>query len=375
MSEVAAGTGIDGSDERGLREVGRSLGLDVRELGRLRVLLAQEAPAQQLFGELAKDWLRRARKTRVRPDNDEWMVGHLAPLAQLAESQITKSTVEDLLGDLLEPRGSLSASSCNKVRSAGQRIVEDAKGNARWSGVNPFTLTRPMKQRQRLYQTLTLEEISAVLPFLRQDRRRLAKLVLLTGMRPGEALGLQKTEVDLRKKMIKVCRSHGRAQTKTGVEREFPMPDELVEDLRAAMADSPSEYVFPRKDGTRWRADTKLAEMLRVAMGKAGVVTGYAYVCRRGGCGHREQREEKLDLLCPLCAFKLQRTGIPKPLRFYDLRHTAATLHRTAGCDPMVIQDMLGHKKNLTDGTYTHVDSEYKRTQLNKLSLEGEAKK
>ena len=38
----------------------------------------------------------------------------------------------------------------------------------------------------------------------------------------------------------------------------------------------------------------------------------------------------------------LRREGLP-PLRFHDLRHTAATLMLTAGVNPKVVSEMLGH--------------------------------
>lgn len=331
-------------------------------LGRVR--------AGKSFGELAADWLRRIAKRRVCPYNERRHVTHMEPLAALREGQLTKGAIDDLFGDLLA-EGRLNSATLNKLRSTGRLIIRDAQGNSEWAGINPFDLVRRMREPKRVYFTLTLSEVALVLPKLRPDRRRLAKTILLVGLRPGEALGLQKPQVDLGRKMLKVSRSHGRNQTKTGKEREFPIPDDLVEDLRQAIAESTSEYVFPKRDGSRQSPYTKLAQILRNALGAAGVVTGYRYICRRRGCRHAETRPEKLlQEDCPACGFRLWVSPIPKHLRFYDLRHSAATLHRKAHCDPMVIQEMLGHSMNLTDGTYTHLDEDYRRAELNKLKLE-----
>lgn len=52
---------------------------------------------------------------------------------------------------------------------------------------------------------------------------------------------------------------------------------------------------------------------------------------------------------------RLKRAGLPA-VRVHDLRHTAATLHLTAGTNPKVVQELLGHSTiTLTLDTYSHV--------------------
>ena len=51
----------------------------------------------------------------------------------------------------------------------------------------------------------------------------------------------------------------------------------------------------------------------------------------------------------------LPREGLP-PVRFHDLRHTAATLMLTAGVNPKVVSEMLGHTSvAITLDRYSHV--------------------
>jgi len=61
------------------------------------------------------------------------------------------------------------------------------------------------------------------------------------------------------------------------------------------------------------------------------VVTGYRHKCRRKGCDYVEIRQAATESRCPRCKMRLWATPIPRPLRFYDLRHTYATLLRKAG--------------------------------------------
>jgi integrase len=350
-------------------EASRALVIRREDLNQLVLDLLARPPGKS-FGELADAWFQRIAPTRVCPDNERRHLRHLAPLASLREGELTKGRIEELFGQLRAPAGKLSSATLNKVRGTGRLVIADAQGNGEWRGPNPFELVRRQREAKRLYVTLTLPEVALVLPHLRTDRRRLVKAILLVGMRPGEALGLKKEDVDLAGKLLRVRRSHGRNQTKTGKEREFPIPEELVQDLRDAIAESSGEYVFPKRDGTRQRKDTKLTRVIRAALVAAGLVTGYRYICRRKDCRYEETRQAKEQAQdCPKCGFRLWVSPIPKALRFYDLRHSSATLHRKAGCDPLVIQEVLGHTSNITDGTYTHLDEDYRRFEINKLKL------
>jgi integrase len=50
------------------------------------------------------------------------------------------------------------------------------------------------------------------------------------------------------------------------------------------------------------------------------------------------------------------REETDKPVRFHDLRHTAATLLLAQGVDPRTIMETLGHSQiSLTLNTYSHV--------------------
>lgn len=324
------------------------------------------------FHSLAVEWLRTEGARLVEPENERRHIDHLQPLWELTERELRPGRVKEVLASLLKPTGPLSAATVNKVRGTGKRIIREAQINDAWLGQNPFEIIRRYRQTKPKHRALRLEEVRRLLPHLREDRRREALVMLYLGLRPGEWKGLRRTDLDLAAGAIIIRRSNKRDSTKTGKERIVPIPAALRPVLEEALASAPagSDLVFPRADGTHQRADAKLSRMLYAALVRAGLVLGYEYVCRRKGCGYREGRTPLEPLRCPRCNMKLWANGIPLPVRFYDLRHSAATLHRQAGCDPLVVQLVMGHAaENLTDSVYTHLSDEYVREHINKLRL------
>ena len=64
----------------------------------------------------------------------------------------------------------------------------------------------------------------------------------------------------------------------------------------------------------------------------------------------------------------LKKAGLPKTIRLYDLRHTAATLLIAEGEDARTVADRLGHAQvSLTLGTYTHIRPDMQRRAAERL--------
>jgi excisionase family DNA binding protein len=327
---------------------------------------------KRTFKQMADLWLEANQTRLVQPANERRHIEHLRILWELREGELMERIVTQALGCLVRPHGPLGPSTVNKVRSTGKRIIDDASANGDWTGPNPFRLSKRLKQVRPSHRILSVEEIGLILPFLRDDRRRLAKISLGIAARPGELLGARKEDVDLKKGVFLICRSHGRDSTKTGVSRELPIPAWLVEDFREAMAESVGPFLFSRADGTRWPPDTKLARILKTAMTRAGIVSGFRLSCRRKSCRYRREigLEEQHAADCPKCGFRLWRQGIPQRVRFYDLRHSSVSNHHRAGMAPRAIKMMLGHSiQDVTDG-YTHLTGEEMRTEMSKMDLE-----
>lgn len=345
----------------------RAARLDTTEAAQLVLELAAQLQGQVVrptFGELAESWLRVVRKKRVCPANEERHVRHLVDLIHLREGELTVSAIDEALSELGE---TLGPSTINKLRSTGALIIEAAQADGRWKLANPFRVLRRRREVKRAYVDLSFEEVAKMLRCVRRDRLHLVRVALYTGMRPGELFALERTDVDLERRSLHVHRSHERTSTKTGRERRIPIPNAVVEDLRAAIRSAPGDLVFPKDaTGARFPRDAKLSRLLRHALVNAGVVTHWEHVCRR--CKRTERHDDAAKRFCIDCGYTLWPVGAPKQVTFYDLRHLASTLHRRAGADALATKLVLGHAAiDVSDDVYTHFTEEDLRKEMNKL--------
>src|SRR2546430_4096049 len=71
--------------------------------------------------------------------------------------------------------------------------------------------------------------------------------------------------------------------------------DEVERDLERPA--STSKYVFPAEDGSMRSDETDLQQVLRRALGRAGIALGYDFLRRQKGCGHRDASPAPLPRL------------------------------------------------------------------------------
>jgi integrase len=151
----------------------------------------------------------------------------------------------------------------------------------------------------------------------RLDLHPLFALLVYTGLRRGEALGLRWADVDLERRMITVRRSyHG--PTKSSKHRTVPIPAALMTILRAYRLAEPwqGELCFPNGRGEMFSPNAKLEHVFRRA---------------------------------------LERSGLPR-IRVHDCRHVFASHFVMGGGDIFTLQRILGHSTpQLTSDTYAHL--------------------
>ena len=176
--------------------------------------------------------------------------------------------------------------------------------------------------RQATRDAFTEAEVQAILAAAKPHERALTALLCFTGMRPGEAYALDWSAVDLEAGNLLVLRSWDdrggkfvEPKTKAGI-RAIPLSSWLVAELKTHKERSGGTgLVFPNGAGK----PTSPANMRR-------------------------------DIWLPL----RKRAGV-RALDLYSLRHTFASLGRTAGESAFNVARMMGHARStLVDQVYAH---------------------
>jgi len=328
--------------------------------------LPEDAP-DQTFAELFEWWWTEY-GSRHRGDMGSFLRRHLLlGLGKLAAVSVTSARIEEFLqarADVLSPK------SLNTLRGALHTIFAKAMKRGRWVGLNPAAAVERRKVPRKLFETLRAEEVPPSLAALAPEWRPLFATAIWTGMGKGELLGLLKTDVDIAARSIAVRRSYDSETTKGGHADVIPIAEPLVRYLETAVAASESEYVFPAADGSMRSEETDLQQILRRALGRAGIVRGYDFICRRKSCGHREHDKALAERRCPKCTMRLWPKALPRPLRFHDLRGTTATLLARAGAPLVVAQRILRHSDpRITANVYSRVDLGDLRDGINRIVM------
>lgn len=318
------------------------------------------------FAELMRRWWAEhgplLRSKTIQPFAEKHL---LKPLGPKTLAEITTGVLEELFNKLLLV---LSPQSCLHLLSYVGKLFAYAIRRDLWRGANPAANVTKMRVPKKVPDYLRSDEIALVLHELDPRWLPLFATAFFTGMRKGELLALKKQDVDLVGGTITVRRSNNFDTTKGGHEDELPIADELRPLLMKAMNESKSDLVFPRPEGGQYPADLPLQKVLRRAMGRAGIVTGYTHVCRRKGCGFKEQRDNSAESKCPSCSMKLWVKPIPKPLRFHDTRHSTAALLLRAKVPLAIVQKVLRHSDPaITSNVYGNIGLDDLRDAVNVL--------
>jgi integrase len=322
------------------------------------------------LGDLFRWWLETYSQPRTSHVRDTYTVErHFLsdPIARIKLVDVTPGVIERFLQAKARTHG---PQTLNHLRRYVLSAFNCARRTERYMGPNPAkeVLRRTVPKRKPDF--LRIDEVPRVLAAMDDRWLPLFAAAIYTGLRKGELLGLQKSKVDLRDRLLYVARSYDRATNKSKREEVIPIATELVPFLELAIKASKSELVFPRPDGSMMKEDVDIENVLRRALARAGIVLGYDHACRRKGCGYSMRHDDAELRNCPTCNMKLWPKPLVRKIRFHDLRHTTASLLLMAGANPAAVQRILRHSDpRITTEVYGHLVPDYLRAEIDRLSF------
>ena len=246
--------------------------------------------------------------------------------------ELTPSDLQELFNEMSE-RG-LSPATVRGLRAVLRRALNRAM-KLGLVGRNVATLVDLPKPVRVEIRVLSPEEVRRFLDEAESDRFKALWYVLVTtGLRPGEALGLKwedwdRNRLSVRRALVRVPgQGWNLEDTKTRRSRVVALPEMTIRALE--------------EHRTRQKRE-------RLQLGSRYVDRGLIFARHTGE--PLESNNLKKRYFKPI----LEAAGLPD-MRLYDLRHTAATLRLVNGEHPKVVQEMLGHASiTLTMDTYSHV--------------------
>ena len=322
----------------------------------------QTLPAKSTItlGELCDWWLKErcpkksAHKERSRVEKH--LIKH--PIGARRVSEVTPALFDSRLREM-EDSGA-SPASLNKLRAIAHSAFEQAIAAGKWRGANPISRVPTRSVPRRIYETMSLQQVPLVIEAAGPTWRDLMATAIYLALRKGELFALRKQDVDLEERLLYVRRSHGDDTVKGKKALVLPIPLPLVQYLRDPITRSPSEYVFPGGKGERRPEHTKMEQVFRRILSRAGIVVGYRHICRRCAAGRDPQVLRAPDAeirRCPKCNMRMWPSAIPRPMRFHDVRHTTITLLLRLKVPMHLVQRIARHSNiRLTVDTYGHLE-------------------
>jgi integrase len=305
-------------------------------------------------------WLEHTLKAKAKPRSYESFTTiarlHIKPsLGKIQLHKLAPQHIQKLLDE--KSKAGLSPQTVTNIRTVLRSALNQAM---KWNLVsrNSAALVNAPRIPHKRIEPLDPEHARKLLETANGGRYEAIYIVALTlGMRRGEVLGLQWSDIDFDGRAIRVNRSMQRlstgssdkgkrselqsTETKTdGSRRTIALPDSVVRALRAHRARQAQDRLVA---GILW-TDQDLVFTNRNGRPIEPILL------------HRDYKT------------LLKKAGLPTGLRFHDLRHSAASLLLAQGVHPRAIMELLGHSSiTVTMNVYGHVMPAMMRDAADKM--------
>ena len=297
-------------------------------------------PSSVTVNEYLQRWLNDSVKGSVRPitfESYERLVRvHVVPaLGRVKLKALSPAHLQALYRDRLD--AGLSPSTVQRLHAVIHRALKQA---LRW-GLVPHNVSEavdPPKAPRKEIRPLTPEQVRSLLRTAQGDRLgALYALAITTGLRQGELFGLRWEDVDLEAGKLSVRQT---LTTPKGGRRLGP--PKRSKSRRSVKLTAGAVKALRDHRERQLNEREKLAELWQDH--------DFVFTTQVGTPLNRHNFFRRCYK--PL----LEEAGLPRSIRFHDLRHTCATLLLSKNVNPKIVQELLGHANiSQTMDTYSHI--------------------
>lgn len=281
----------------------------------------------------------------------EWFVQQV--FDELGHVKLEKLTPDLIQGCYNHLQERLSSNTVRGLHVTLSSALDDA---VTWKrlGYNPCRDVKPPRAEKHDIAFLTPDQVKELMKAAEGSSIECMITVAVTlGLRRGELLALRWSDLSLEERRLSVrrtvaylkvdgTRQHIETEPKTtSSKRHITLPQIVVDALRAHRTRQLAAKV---KSRDKWQE------------------TDLVFCSHFGTYIHP-------PTLYRLFAQVVERAELP-PMRFHDLRHTAATVMLIRGIHPKVVQEMLGHSSiQITLNLYSHVIPTLQKSAMDELDL------
>jgi integrase len=297
-------------------------------------------PSSVSVNEYLQRWLNDSVRGSVRPitfESYERLVRvHLVPaLGRVKLKALSPAHLQGLYRDRLD--SGLSPCTVQHLHAVIHRALKQA---LRWGLVprNVSEAADPPKAQRKEICPLTLEQVRTLLKTAQGDRlETLYALAITTGLRQSELFGLRWEDVDLAAGRLSVRQT---LTTPKGGRRLGP--PKRSKSRRSVKLTTGAVKALKAHRESQLEEREKLAELWQDH--------DFVFATQVGTPLNRHNFFRRC--FKPL----LEEAGLPRSVRFHDLRHTCATLLLSKNVNPKIVQELLGHANiSQTMDTYSHM--------------------
>lgn len=337
------------------RAVAEKLKVLQREIDAGLNLLSERQTVKQFLENWLEQTIKPRRKAKTYHRYEQMVRLHLVPhLGHHQLGKLAPEHVQAMLNTLGEPGKNGGRTLAPRTVQYVRAVLRQALNQAlRWGRVTrnvALVVEGPRVEKYKI-TPLTPEQAEHLLDAAAGHRLdQVYRLTLSLGLRQGEVLGLRWEDVDFAQRAIRISGAiqqiGGKIQRVTpktaASERTLPLTPLL---LRSLAAHQEAQEREKQELGAEW---------------------------------HEHGLVFPSEVGTPLAPRNLQRhfkgvlkkAGLPKTIRFHDLRHSCATFLIAQGVHPRVVMELLGHSQiSVTMNTYGHVLPDTQRDAAAKLDM------